>query len=101
MERDRNFSHTGHNLIFPEWNFRHHVTVNGVVVIVLEYCAALGGACCEEEVSLVFSGRAAFIDQPQVINVKKSEEGLGQSNGHFVLATVKIHSLGCWDFTKQ
>ena len=96
MERDHCLAHTGHNLMLFEWDLGHHVAVDSEVVSVLENGTTFGGPCFQEVVSQVLCSRAVGVDQPDVINVKTQEEGLGQSDGHLILATVQFHSLGYW-----
>ena len=88
MEGDHSIAYTGHNLVLFDGNFRHHVTVDGVVFGVLENRATLSGSGVEEVVRLVFGSCTLHVNQSQVLAVKTPEERLGQSDGHFVLATV-------------
>ena len=88
-------------MILLEWNFRNHVAVDKVISPASEYCFAASELGIKEEVGCVFRSSAVNVNQCQVLTVKTTEEGLGQSDGHVILSAVEFHSLSCYRKMKE
>ena len=88
-------------MILFEWNFRDHVAVDKEISPLFQYCFTANELGSEEEVGCVFRSPAVNVNQPQVLTVKTSEEGLGQSDGHVILSAIEFHSLSCYGKMKK
>ncbi len=86
------FTHACHDILGSHRDFQGCVGVNDSCRCVLTRCVTASQRCCQEEVSAGFFSFAYGVQEPKMLTVNTTEEGLGNDDGHIVSVALNINT---------